>query len=82
MNMALAVAVLTAVVGGAAALWLARFLARRDRPIKSAVALPEQEHILLRLEKDIADIKSRLNLLIAVVIPLQVAIILRLFGIV
>ena len=33
------------------------------------------------MEKDIVEIKSRLNLLIAVVIPLLVIIIVRLFGI-
>ena len=34
------------------------------------------------MEKDIVEIKGRLNLLIAVVIPLLVIIIVRLFGIV
>ena len=47
---------------------------------KAAQASQEQERIL-RLEKDIADIKGRLNLLIAVVLPLLVVIIVRLFGI-
>ena len=47
---------------------------------KTAAASQEQERIF-RLEKDIADIKGRLNLLIALVVPLLVVIIVRLFGI-
>lgn len=48
---------------------------------EKAVAASEEQERILRLEKDIADIKGRLNLLIAVVIPLLVVIIVRLFGI-
>ena len=52
-------------------------------PIKFAVAavVTDISDRLQRIERDIADIKGRLNLLIAVVIPLQVVIIVRLFGI-
>ncbi|MYH69866.1 MAG: hypothetical protein F4147_07145 [Gammaproteobacteria bacterium] len=48
---------------------------------RAAEASREQERIF-RMEKDIVEIKGRLNLLIAVVIPLLVIIIVRLFGIV
>ena len=47
---------------------------------RSADASEEQERVF-RMEKDIVEIKGRLNLLIAVVIPLLVIIIVRLFGI-
>ena len=48
---------------------------------RAAEASEEQERIF-RMEKDIVEIKGRLNLLIAVVVPLLVIIIVRLFGIV
>lgn len=48
---------------------------------RAADASQEQERVF-RMEKDIVEIKGRLNLLIAVVIPLLVIIIVRLFGIV
>ncbi|MCY3752359.1 MAG: hypothetical protein OXG54_13295 [Gammaproteobacteria bacterium] len=48
---------------------------------RAAEASEEQERIF-RMEKDIVEIKGRLNLLISVVIPLLVIIIIRLFGIV
>lgn len=47
---------------------------------RAAEASKEQERIF-RMEKDIVEIKGRLNLLVAVVIPLLVIIIVRLFGI-
>lgn len=47
---------------------------------RAADASEEQERVF-RMEKDIVEIKGRLNLLIAVVIPLLVIIIVRLFGI-
>ena len=48
---------------------------------RAAEASKEQERIF-RMEKDIVEIKGRLNLLISVVVPLQVIIIVKLFGIV
>ena len=47
---------------------------------RAAKASEEQERVF-HMEKDIVEIKGRLNLLIAVVIPLLVIIIVRLFGI-
>lgn len=44
-------------------------------------AVEASQERVFRMEKDIAEIKGRLNLLIAVVIPLLVIIIVRLFGI-
>ena len=46
---------------------------------RAAEASQEQERIL-RMEKDIADIKGRLNLLIAIVVPLLIIVVVRLFG--
>lgn len=46
-----------------------------------AVEASQEQERVFRMEKDIAEIKGRLNLLIAVVIPLLVIIIVRLFGI-
>ena len=44
-------------------------------------AVEASQERVFRMEKDIVEIKGRLNLLIAVVIPLLVIIIVRLFGI-
>ena len=46
-----------------------------------AVEASQEHDRIFRMEKDIVEIKGRLNLLIAVVIPLLVVIIVRLFGI-
>ena len=46
-----------------------------------AVEAAQEQDRIFRMDKDIVEIKGRLNLLIAVVIPLLVIIIVRLFGI-
>ncbi|MCY4155686.1 MAG: hypothetical protein OXD47_09900 [Gammaproteobacteria bacterium] len=48
---------------------------------KAAEASAGQDRVF-RMEKDIVEIKGRLNLLISIVVPLLVIIIVKLFGIV